>query len=180
MTVKAKVFGVGPWEVLSDGLSIQVGGTIAFWTSGVGFIIMVITAIALKQWPAIGTWLNMLLIGLFLGFFVRILPDVETWPAILLMFVGGIVVISIGVGMYVSPRLGAGPRDYLMLVLNEKVGWSIRFSRTVVELLAALTGWLLGGAAGIGTILVAVLVGPLVQQTLPFFTQQLERRFGKF
>lgn len=175
MTVKAKVLGVGPWEVLSDGLSLQIGGTIAFWTSGVGFIIMVITALVLKEWPKIGTWLNMILIGVFLGMFVRILPDpspgISTW----LMFFGGVIVISIGVGMYVSPRLGAGPRDYLMIVLNEKFGWSIRASRTLVEVLAAVTGWLLGGVAGVGTIIVALGVGPLVQWTLPFFTQLLER-----
>jgi uncharacterized membrane protein YczE len=71
--------------------------------------------------------------------------------------------VGLGSGLYIGARMGAGPRDALMLALSERCGWSVRRVRTCIELTVLTAGWLLGGRIGIGTVLFALLIGPSVQ-----------------
>ena len=87
---------------------------------------MLTTAIIRKEFPKIGTWLNMLLIGLFIDMFNWMIPEIETLAAQTVIFMFGVVVMSYGAGIYVSPNIGAGPRDSLMLVIVEKFGISLK------------------------------------------------------
>ena len=89
----------------------------------------------------------------------------------------GVVVIAIGCGLYLSTDLGPGPRDGLMTGIHHRFGWSIRRSRTVVELSVLVLGWLLGGTVGIGTVVFAFGIGPLVQVALGVFDR--EDRLGR-
>lgn len=167
LTIKGQRLGIAPWDVLHIGLYENIGLTIGSWSILTGLLIVTITSIFLRQWPRLGTWLNMLVIGLFIDFFNWLLPEVTSLPLQILCFALGVFVLSYGVGVYVAPNLGAGPRDSLMLLFVEKFGWSLRAVRTSIEAVVTLAGFLLGGPVGIGTIIVVLVSGPIIQIALP-------------
>lgn len=167
MIIKADRLGIGPWDVLHVGLFLKFGLTIGTWSILVAFILIVISTISQRRLPQIGTFLNMILIGIFIDIYYFLIPDIPSLTGQVLILIGGIVVSGFGVGIYVSPKIGAGPRDSLMLVLMQKTGLSITIVRGGIELTAALIGWALGGPVGIGTIAVALVTGRIVQFTLP-------------
>ncbi|WP_203249148.1 YczE/YyaS/YitT family protein [Sporosarcina beigongshangi] len=179
MTIKGQKLGVGPWDVLHVGLYKHFGLTIGTWGIITGFVIIVATAIVLKQWPKIGTWLNMLLLGIFIDIFNWLLPDVTTFGGQMVIFIVGVAVMGYGSGIYISPNIGAGPRDSLMLVLVDKTGASVKKIRTTIEVLVAITGWLFGGPIGIGTVLVALFVGHMIHYSLPQSRRVLMKIIGE-
>lgn len=179
MIIKADRLGIGPWDVLNVGLFKNFGLTIGTWAILVGLAVVLSTIIFTRKVPQIGTFLNMLLIGVFIDFFYWLLPDVETLAAQIAMFVVGLLIGGYGVGLYVAPRMGAGPRDTLMLLLVEKTGLSISVIRTSMEVSVALIGWMLGGPVGVGTIAVALFTGKIVQISLPQFERLLKRTIEK-
>lgn len=179
MIIKADKLGISPWDVLNVGLFKNFGLSIGSWAIIVGFVIVASTAIATRRLPQIGTLLNMLFIGVFIDIFNFLIPDIETLVGQILIFSGGLLIAGYGVGLYVAPKIGAGPRDSLMLVLVEKTGLSISIIRSGIEVGVALIGWMLGGPVGIGTIAVALLTGKIVQTALPQFEKLLKNLIGK-
>lgn len=167
LTIKGQRLGIGPWDVLHVGLFQNIGLTIGSWSIITGFIIVTVTSLVLRQWPRCGTWLNMMMIWLFIDFFNWLLPDLTSLTAQIISFVLGVLVLSYGVGIYVSPNLGAGPRDSLMLLFVEKFGWSLRLVRSGIEATVTLVGFLLGGPVVVGTLLVVLFCGQLIQIALP-------------
>lgn len=167
MTIKGYRLGVGPWDVLHVGLYENFGLTIGTWSILTGLVIIGATALVMKELPKIGTWLNMLLLGLFIDVFNWLIPDFELLFAQFIVFVLGIVVMGYGIGVYMSPNVGAGPRDSLMLIFVEKFGFSIKQVRTSIEVIVAICGWILGGPVGVGTVIIAFLIGQFVHYTLP-------------
>lgn len=166
MTIKGDRLGIGPWDVLHVGLYQNFGLTIGSWSIIAGFTLISTTSLVRRKWPQFGTWLNMLLIGLFIDLFNFLIPDIHSLIGQILIFTAGIFVMGYGVGMYVSPKMGAGPRDDLMLILVQKTGFSVSTIRTAIEVVVALLGWMLGGPVGIGTVVIALLVGRIVQMSL--------------
>lgn len=177
MTIKGQRLGIGPWDVLSYGLMLNFGGTIGMWTILSGLAIVILTAIVLREWPQVGTWLNMLLMGIFIDLFLNILPTPASLIGNFVIFILGVLVMSIGIGLYVAMGVGAGLRDGLMLIFVEKFKWSIKTARTIIEIVVAMIGWLLGGPVGIGTVIVALSIGHLVHHTLPFFQSKIKHYF---
>ncbi|MCG3087063.1 YczE/YyaS/YitT family protein [Sporosarcina cyprini] len=167
MTIKGNRLGIGPWDVLHVGLYRNLGLSIGSWSIITGFIIIVSTAIVLRQWPRLGTWLNMFMIGLFIDLFNWLLPDFASLGGQAVIFTLGVIVTAYGVGVYVSPNVGAGPRDSLMLILVDKLGVSVKVVRTSIEVIVAIIGWMLGGPVGVGTVLIALLIGQIVHYALP-------------
>lgn len=167
MTIKGYRLGIGPWDVLHVGLYQKFGLTIGTWSILMGLLIVIVTTVVLKEWPKVGTWINMVLLGVFIDLFNWLLPDLETLSAQSLSFFLGVIVICYGIGVYMSPNVGAGPRDSLMLIFVEKFGVSIKKIRTIIEIVVAILGWILGGPIGVGTVLIAILIGQLVHYTLP-------------
>ena len=179
MTIKGQKLGIGPWDVLHVGLYRHFGLTIGTWGIITGFIIILATAAVLKRWPKIGTWLNMLLLGIFIDIFNWLLPEFTTFGAQTVIFVLGVIVMGYGSGIYISPNIGAGPRDSLMLVLVEKTGASVKKVRTTIEVIVAVIGWLFGGPIGIGTVLIALFLGQMIHYTLPQCRRLLMRIIGE-
>lgn len=167
MIIKADKLGIGPWDVLHVGLFLNFGLTIGTWSILVAFILIIVSTISQRRLPQIGTFLNMILVGVFIDIYYFLIPEIPSITGQVLMLIGGIIVSGCGVGIYVSPKIGAGPRDSLMLVLMQKTGLSVTVVRAGIEVTAALIGWALGGPIGIGTIAVALLTGRIVQFTLP-------------
>lgn len=167
MTIKGQQLGISPWDVLHVGLYQNLGLTIGSWGIITGFVIILVTSAVMKQWPKIGTWINMVLLGLFIDLFNWLLPEFSTLWGQVIVYVLGVFILSYGVGIYVSPNMGAGPRDSLMLILVKKWGVSIKVMRTSIEVIVGVVGWLLGGPVGVGTVLIALLSGQIVQIALP-------------
>lgn len=160
--MKRSNLGLGPWAVLSDGIATQTGlplGTIDI-ISGV-FIFLL--WIPLGERPGVGSIANLILIGLVTNTtLAAVAPAVEPFPQLALLALG-ILAIGAGSGFYLSVRLGAGPRDGLMMGLVRRTGKSVRLIRTALEIAVLVVGWLLGGAVGIGTLAFAFGIGPVVQ-----------------
>ncbi|HLR74598.1 MAG TPA: YitT family protein [Virgibacillus sp.] len=175
LTVKGQRFGVGSWDVLHIGLFKQLGLSIGLWSIIMGIIIITIASIGLRQFPKIGTFVNMISVGLFIDFFNWLIPQPNTILIQFIAFVLGILLIAIGVGIYISANLGAGPRDSLMLLAVEKFNCSITVARTIMEVVVALIGYLLGGPIGVGTVIMAFALGPIIQVSLRYSQNILEK-----
>ncbi|GED53176.1 putative membrane protein YczE [Brevibacillus borstelensis] len=179
LMIKANL-GVSPWDVFHIGLQKTFGLTIGLWSQIVGVIVIFLSFVLAKIKPTFGMFLNMICFGLFLDMFLwmNIIPEVEGIVQRVLMLLTGLLVSAVGIGMYLSPRLGAGPRDSFMLAMNERMGWSIQRVRLIIEVSVLLAGAALGGPVSVGTVLVAVLTGPLIQRTIPFWQQVMQKPYG--
>lgn len=175
MTIKGQRLGVGPWDVLHVGLYRKIGLSIGTWNIITGFLIISIVAIIVREFPKLGTWINMTVIGLFIDLFNWLLPDFTTLWGQTLIFIIGIIIMGYGAGIYVSPNVGAGPRDSLMLFIVERYDVSIKTVRTTIEIIVAIVGYLLGGPIGIGTVLIALLIGQVMHYALPQSQKVLEK-----
>ncbi|HEX5829192.1 MAG TPA: hypothetical protein VFY23_16820 [Candidatus Limnocylindrales bacterium] len=160
--------GLGPWEVFHQGIAMQTGlqlGTVS--------ILLGIPILAawypLGERPGVGTVLNILLIGTATNVALGVIPDISGQPQQLLLMALGVVTIAAGSGLYLASDLGPGPRDGLMTGLHFRFGWSIRRARTAVELTVLCLGFLAGGTIGLGTVVFALGIGPLVQVMLRIF-----------
>lgn len=178
LTVKGQRFGVGSWDVLHIGLFNHFGLSIGAWSDIAGIIIITISSIGLRQLPKIGTFMNMIFVGLFLDFFNWLLPDAHHISLQFMDFLLGVILIAVGGGIYISANLGAGPRDSLMLLAVEKFHCSITLARTIMEIVVAFAGYLLGGPVGIGTIIMVFALGPIVQLSLGICRKLLMKCIG--
>lgn len=174
LTIKGQLLGIGPWDVLHVGLYLNFGLTIGSWSIITGFVIVIATAIGTKSLPKIGTWLNMLVVGIFIDFFNWLLPDLTQYLGQTVFFVAGVLIMGLGIGIYVAPNIGAGPRDSIMLLIVEKTGWSVKRVRTSIEIVVGVAGWILGGPIGIGTVIIAITLGQIVHITLPMTSRWLQ------
>ncbi|WP_397536961.1 YitT family protein [Rummeliibacillus pycnus] len=178
LTVKGQRFGVGSWDVLHIGLYNHFGLSIGAWSDIAGITIITISSIGLRQFPKIATFLNMIFIGVFIDFFNWLLPDVHEISFQFMDFILGVILIAVGGGIYISANLGAGPRDSLMLLAVEKFHCSITLARTIMEIVVAFAGYLLGGPVGIGTIIMVFALGPIVQLSLGVCRKLLMKCIG--
>lgn len=175
LTIKGQRFGVGSWDVLHVGLFNQLGLSVGLWSIILGLIIITISSIALGEWPKIGTFANMTFVGLFIDLFNWLIPDPHMFMTELIVFLIGVTLMAAGAGVYISANLGAGPRDSLMLVITKKFNRSIAVSRTIMEICAAVAGFLIGGPIGIGTAIIAFGLGPIIQITLGYSEKLLDK-----
>ena len=157
--------GVDPWTVFAEGISLTTGIRIGWVVIGVGVAVMLLW-IPLRQMPGIGTVANALLVGAFLEFGLELVDTPDSLILKIIFFATGMVMIALGSGWYIGAGLGPGPRDGLMTGLNRKFGWPIWAARTGVEAVVVVSGWLLGGTVGWGTVAFALLIGPMVQPAL--------------
>jgi uncharacterized membrane protein YczE len=170
--------GLGPWEVLNQGIAYQTGLEIGTVSILLGIPILLLWW-PLGERPGIGTDGNVILIGTATNVGIALLPTPPeaAWTARVALMLSGVVVIAIGSGIYLATDLGPGPRDGLMTGVHHRFGWSIRRARTAIELTVLAIGWALGGTVGIGTLVFAFGIGPLVQVALGVFDR--EDRLGR-
>jgi uncharacterized membrane protein YczE len=159
--------GLSPWDVFHQGLSVATGLTIGVCTILTGVVVLLL-CIPLRQRPGVGTVANVIVIGLTVDAVLLALPITEDLALRWTYLVAGIVLNGIATGAYIGAGLGPGPRDGLMVGLA-RGGRSIRVVRTAIEITVLAIGWLLGGTVGIGTVLFALAIGPIIHLTLPAF-----------
>ena len=165
MMVQATV-GVSPWDVLTQGVMKQTGIPFGFVTNIVGVLVLLLW-IPIRQKPGIGTVLNVLLVGPSAQISFAFIPAPEELWLRIPLFAGGLLVLAIATGLYIGARFGPGPRDGLMTGIHARWGWKIWKVRTAIEVAVLAIGWLLGGNVGLGTLAFALLIGPMVNVTIP-------------
>jgi len=163
LTMKAHL-GFAPWEVFHAGLGKTLGisiGNISILTG----LLIVLAVFALGEKLGLGTLLNMVLIGIFMDLLLRLgwIAGMTHWLPGLLLLVTGLFVIALASYFYIGSGFGAGPRDSLMVALTRKTGLAVGLCRGSIELAAVITGWFLGGMVGVGTVISAFAIGPVVQ-----------------
>ncbi|MDF0531920.1 hypothetical protein P0W64_09160 [Tsukamurella sp. 8F] len=151
-----------PWDVLNQGVAEKLHVSIGAVVIG-GGVLVLLAWIPLRIRPGFGTVANVVLLGLFLDLVLGWLPKHPGVVLAIPMMLGGIVLNAVATVLYIGAGFGAGPRDGLMTGLVARTGWSIRVVRTALEVTVVVAGILLGGTFGIGTLLFALGVGPLIQ-----------------
>ncbi|HTZ42345.1 MAG TPA: hypothetical protein VMB79_00650 [Jatrophihabitans sp.] len=154
--------GLDPWDVLHQGIALHTHRAIGTISIAVGAVVL-LAWIPLRQRPGLGTVSNVIVVGLALNETLALLPTPTGLAARIATLAAGIVLCGIATGMYITARLGPGPRDGVMTGLALRTGRSIRLTRTAIELTVLAAGWLLGGSVGPGTVLFALAIGPLSQ-----------------
>jgi uncharacterized membrane protein YczE len=163
--------GLGPWEVFHQGIATMTGlqlGTVSILLG----VPILLAWYPLGERPGVGTLINIVLVGTATNVALGVIPPAEGQPQQLLMMLAGVVTIAIGSGLYLASDLGPGPRDGLMTGLHFRFEWSIRRSRTAIELSVLILGFLLGGTVGLGTVVFALGIGPMVQVALRVFDRE--------
>jgi uncharacterized membrane protein YczE len=169
--------GLDPWDVFHYGVAQHLPLSFGTVVIVVGAVVLLLW-IPLRQWPGLGTIANVFVIGLATDATLAVLQAPDGLVARVGLLLGGIVLNGLAGAMYIGSQFGPGPRDGLMTGLVARTGGSIRVVRTVIELAVLVVGWALGGVVGLGTVLYAVLIGPVVQAFLPLLTVPLETPGG--
>jgi uncharacterized membrane protein YczE len=167
LTVHAGI-GIAPWDVLAQGISIQTGLSFGVATVAVSIIVL-LCWIPLKVKPGFATIANAIFVGLFADFWLLILPELSAYWQQLGMFILGVVVVAIATGLYISSRLGSGPRDGLMQGTANALDRPFWLVRTAFEGSVLTIGWLMGGQVREGTLIFALTIGYLVQVSMRLF-----------
>jgi|TARA_B100002051_G_scaffold52946_1_gene48317 uncharacterized membrane protein YczE len=170
--------GVSPWTVLAQGISSKTDLSIGMATFLISILILIFW-VPLKQIPGIGTILNAIIIASAIDLTLGFIPKPELIYLKILQASFGIFIVGIGSGIYLASNLGPGPRDGLMIGLQQKTNTSIPLIRTIIEIAAVTVGWFLGGIVGIGTILFVFGIGPCVGVGLTLVEKVSKKRINK-
>ena len=177
LTLQSHV-GLGPWDVFHQGLARRLGISFGSASIAVGFAILLL-AWALGAKPGVGSVANMACVGAFVDLYLKlnIVPDLAAWPfpVRLLIDLLGVATVGLGTAIYIKANLGAGPRDGLMLTLARRIDGPVSAIRIAIELAALGSGFLLGGTAGLGTLIFALGVGPAIGVAFRLLGVQVKR-----
>ncbi|WP_270365440.1 YczE/YyaS/YitT family protein [Microbacterium algeriense] len=167
--------GVSPWDVLALGLAGQTGIGYGIMTVLISIVVLVLW-IPLRQRLGLGTVLNALLVGPSADLALAVIPQPDSVWIGAPMFLFGMLLLAFATGLYIAADFGPGPRDGLMTGLVGRTGWPVWLVRTLIEGGVLLIGFLLGGPVGVGTVLFAFGIGPLIGWFLPRITRRRAAR----
>ncbi|MGI3450299.1 hypothetical protein C3433_26180 [Citrobacter freundii] len=174
MFVRADL-GADPWNVFHLGVANLLSMNIGVVIIAVGVLVL-LAWIPLRQRPGFGTLSNVIMIGLAADAALLVIPGFESLLARSGLLVSAVILNALATSLYIGAGFGAGPRDGLMTGIHARTGWPVRRIRTAIEVSVLLIGWLLGGTVGLGTVLYALAIGPLIQICLPWFRHQPRSR----
>ena len=168
--------GTGPWAMLEVALSQIFGLTPGTMSVIVGFVVLA-GVLVMRERIGWGTLGNIMIIGPLEDLALSFIPSVTgNLPLQLSMLLAGILIMGVASAIYIGVDAGAGPRDSLMLAVKRISGWSLRLARGGIEVILVIVAWALGGPAGIGTVIFALLIGPSVQWAFKLFNVQPHRK----
>jgi uncharacterized membrane protein YczE len=171
--------GLSAWDVFHQGLSFHTPLTIGQASQLTGLVLIVVSFL-FGQKPGIGTISNMLFIGLWMDLVLglNIIPNMNQYGLLaqLLMILLSISLFGLGSGLYVKANMGTGPRDSLMMVLVRLTGQRVAIVRGTIEVTFCFIGWLLGGTVGLGTVLIALGIGPSVELGFKLFRVEVKKK----
>jgi len=180
LTINANL-GLSPWDVFHQGITYFTGITMGQATIIIGIIIVILNSVFGERlgW---GTLFNMLFIGLFMDLIMlnHLIPVTNQVITGLVMIFLGMFIIGIASYFYIGAGLGSGPRDGLMIALTKRTRKSVRFIRNFIEISALFIGYLLGGFVGVGTLIMSIALGYIIQFVFKLFkfnVNNIEHRF---
>lgn len=163
LTVKSEI-GAGAYDSINFGLAklLNINVSIAIWTTS--FIVVIIAAAIRRRFLKLTTFITALVVGSSTDIWVMMVKNISLNSAFekVIVFFIGICLVSIGIAIYIIPKLPANPTDDLMVALTEEKGVSIMKAKLVIDTACIIIAFTLKGPIGIGTIIATVLVGPLV------------------
>jgi uncharacterized membrane protein YczE len=160
-----------PWDVLHQGITVHTGLPMGVVVLGAGVVVMLLW-IPLRQRPGIGTVSNIVVISLAIDPALQLVPEPTGLPSRIALLTAGVLTNAVATAMYLAADFGPGPRDGLMTGLVRRTGGSVRLIKTSIEVSVVTLGWLLGGVVGVGTVIYALAMGPLVQVIMPLFERR--------
>ena len=163
--------GASPWTVLAQGISLNVDFSIGTITLILSIAVLFLW-IFLNQKPGIGTVLNALIIAMMIDLCIKFVPAPENFISQISLAIIAVITVGLGGGIYLVANLGPGPRDGLMVGIQQKTNLPIALVRVIIEITVVSIGWYLGGVVGIGTLLFAFGIGPMVALGL-FITEKI-------
>jgi uncharacterized membrane protein YczE len=164
--------GLDPWDVFHQGVADRTGLSFGTVLGLTGALVM-LAWIPLRQRPGLGTVSNVVVIAVSVDAMLAVLPEAGSSAVGLAMLLAGVALGGVASGAYIGAGLGPGPRDGLMTGLVGRTGGSIRLVRTSLELTVLAAGAALGGTVGLGTVVYALSIGPLIGVMLPRLTVPL-------
>jgi uncharacterized membrane protein YczE len=167
--------GLDPWDVFHQGIADRTGLSFGTVVIVVGAIVLLAWA-PLRQRPGFGTVSNVFVIGIAVDAALAVLPHAGSTPVAVAMLAAGVGLNGLAGGAYIGAGLGPGPRDGLMTGIVRRSGRSVRVVRTTIEVGVLAAGAALGGTVGIGTVVYALSIGPIVHAVLPRLTVPLPAR----
>ncbi len=165
LTIKANI-GTGAWDALNVGLSQVSGWTVGTWVILVGLLLIFVNSFISKERPMMYSMLTPILIGFTIDFWIMVGLDDLQFNSILLryiLFFIGLFLIAVGVSFYLQANIAPNPVDQFMLSLNKRFGMSLMMAKTIGEVLALILAIFLNGPIGIGTIIITIIIGPIIQ-----------------
>ncbi len=162
LTVKTG-FGAASWDVLHVAVAERLGITIGQANIAVACGVLVVTLLLGGAWSVRwGTIANTIVIGTCVDLYLWLgIPDPGPLWAKVLYLAAGVFCLALGSVLYTRVGFGTGTRDGLCLVLSQRLPLTVGRVRLLVEFIAALTGWALGGPVGVGTAVIVLTTGPI-------------------
>lgn len=173
LMVRANI-GSSPWDVFSQGLSRTIGISFGMATIVISGMVLLLW-IPLRERMGFGTVANAILVGIFADLAMLVLSTPQHLVLQSLMFLAGLLILALASALYIGAGMGPGPRDGLMTGLVRVTKQRVWIVRTSIELLVVVIGWLLRGVVGIGTLIFALTIGPLIQQALKLLFVDLDK-----
>ena len=170
--------GGAPWDVLHTALAERLGLTVGTLSVSVSFVVLLLF-LPLRERIGIGTIANAIWVGVSIDLGMLVLPEAGGIPSAVTMMVLGVVLNGISGGIYIGAQLGAGPRDGLMTGLGRVLNRPVGPVRIALEVIVLITGTVLGGPLGVGTVVYALGLGPIIQLTLPYVTLEVRTLNGR-
>ncbi|WP_456275994.1 YczE/YyaS/YitT family protein [Bacillus sp. AK128] len=162
--------GAGPWDALNVGLSTTFGLTVGSWVIIVGLILIIVNAVLLKERPDVLAVFTIVIVGALIDFWLLfILHQLEPTTFInqLMVMALGLILLSLGISIYLQAKFPIIPIDKFMLAIQHRLNVNLMVAKTIGELTALILALIFGGPIGVGTIIIALSVGPLVQLFFP-------------
>jgi uncharacterized membrane protein YczE len=167
LTIKADL-GVAPWDVFHIGVTKYINLTVGRVSQLTGLFILLFSYVIDRVKPTIGTIINIIIIGFMIDLMMVIIPEPTQLSYQYIYLFIGTIIFGLGVGIYISAHCGAGPRDSLMLALNQKLDVNVSRVKIGMELGALTVGYIIGGPVGVGTLFMAFGSGPVIEFSLNF------------
>lgn len=169
-------FGSDPCTCMNLGISSVLGLSLGMWQLSLNVIILLFMFLFSRHLIGIGTVINMVSIGFlvdfFRGIFAQIFPEPPTSPVRILVMLFAVVLLSFTAALYISPQLGVSPYDGLAFMIAEHLHVQFRWCRIVCDVIAVIIGWLCGSVVGVGTVLTAFFMGPLIKNFIDMITDK--------
>jgi uncharacterized membrane protein YczE len=164
MLTKRSTLGMAPWGVFHQGLMVQTGLSFGVITQLVGLVILLLSVVLLKTKIGIGTIFNVLIVGFLIDAFDEVYqyqPQLLLSKSIVLVF--GVIIMTFGRSLYISAKLGSGPRDGVFVGLSRITNFDVKYVKPAIEFTVLIVGYLMGGTFGAGTVITVIVSGYLVQ-----------------